>query len=198
MSCYVLADTFFIANGLGANGLASLNIALPIYSVVHGCGLMIGIGGSTKYSVFQSRGDIKSANKYFLCSLILAAVFADLFVLCGLYFSLELSKIMGADETLFEMTEIYIRVFLVSTAFLLDNEIICFVRNYGAPKTATAAMSCGSIANIFLDWLFVFPMNMGMFGAVFTTGLVPVISLFVLLIVPTAILMSRIFGEVCL
>ena len=49
LSCYILADTFFIAKGLGADGLAALNLAIPIYSFVHGSGLMFGIGGSTKY-----------------------------------------------------------------------------------------------------------------------------------------------------
>ncbi|MFR4973550.1 MAG: MATE family efflux transporter, partial [Butyricicoccus pullicaecorum] len=39
-SCYILADTFFIAQGLGADGLTALNLAIPIYSLVHGCGPM--------------------------------------------------------------------------------------------------------------------------------------------------------------
>ena len=42
LSCYILADTFFIANAIGANGLTALNLALPIYSMVHGSGLMLG------------------------------------------------------------------------------------------------------------------------------------------------------------
>ena len=30
LSCYILADTFFIARGLGSDGLAALNIAIPV------------------------------------------------------------------------------------------------------------------------------------------------------------------------
>ena len=44
LSCYILADTFFIARGLGSDGLAALNIAIPVYSFVHGCGMMLGMG----------------------------------------------------------------------------------------------------------------------------------------------------------
>ena len=29
-SIYILADTYFVARGLGANGLAALNLAIPI------------------------------------------------------------------------------------------------------------------------------------------------------------------------
>ena len=42
ISCYILADTFFVSAGLGADGLAALNLALPVYSFVHGSGLMLG------------------------------------------------------------------------------------------------------------------------------------------------------------
>lgn len=43
ISCYILADTFFIARGVGRDGLTALNLALPAYSVLHGTGLMIGM-----------------------------------------------------------------------------------------------------------------------------------------------------------
>lgn len=29
LSCYILADTFFVSAGLGAKGLAALNLAIP-------------------------------------------------------------------------------------------------------------------------------------------------------------------------
>ena len=35
LSCYILADTFFLLNGLGANGLTALHLAIPIYSFIH-------------------------------------------------------------------------------------------------------------------------------------------------------------------
>lgn len=50
VSCYILADTFFVAQGLGTAGLAALNLAIPIYNFIHGTGLMLGMGGATKYS----------------------------------------------------------------------------------------------------------------------------------------------------
>lgn len=53
LSCYILADTFFVSRGLGADGLTALNLAIPIYSFVHGSGLMLGMGGATKYSIYR-------------------------------------------------------------------------------------------------------------------------------------------------
>lgn len=65
LSCYILADTFFISKGLGSKGLAALNISLPAYSLISGCGLMLGMGGATKYSVEKSKGKQDEANKVF-------------------------------------------------------------------------------------------------------------------------------------
>ncbi len=31
MSCYILADTFFISVAQGANGITALNLVLPLY-----------------------------------------------------------------------------------------------------------------------------------------------------------------------
>ena len=56
LSCYILADTFFVANGTGSNGLAALNIAIPAFSLIQGTGLMLGIGGATKYSIAKNQG----------------------------------------------------------------------------------------------------------------------------------------------
>lgn len=38
LSCYILADTYFVAKGLGSSGLAALNLAIPVYSFIHGTG----------------------------------------------------------------------------------------------------------------------------------------------------------------
>ncbi len=43
-SCYILADVFFIARGIGADALAALNLTLPAYNLMNGIGLMIGMG----------------------------------------------------------------------------------------------------------------------------------------------------------
>ena len=79
LSCYILADTFFVSKGLGADGLTALNLAIPIYSFVHGSGLMIGMGGSTRYSILKSQNDREAANRTFTNAVILALCFAITF-----------------------------------------------------------------------------------------------------------------------
>ena len=57
LSCYILADTFFVSKGLGTNGLAALNLAIPIYSFVNGSGLMIGMGLSLIHILRKGRNE---------------------------------------------------------------------------------------------------------------------------------------------
>lgn len=181
LSCYILADTFFVSKGLGANGLTALNLAIPIYSFVHGSGLMLGMGGATKYSIYRGQKREKSADKVFSNTIYCVAVLAIIFVSAGLFLARALTSLLGADEQVFAMTKTYLKVILLfAPAFMANDTLLCFVRNDGDPGLAMTAMLAGSFSNIILDYIFIFPFHMGIFGAVFATGLAPVISLLVL------------------
>ena len=65
LSFYILADTFFIARGIGINGLTALNLAIPVYSLINGCGLMLGMGGAIKYAIYKSRNNTFRQNAVF-------------------------------------------------------------------------------------------------------------------------------------
>ena len=181
LSCYILADTFFVSRGLGADGLTALNLAIPVYNLVNGTGLMLGVGGGAKYAVSKSRGDSNAQNKVFTNTLFLAAVFSAVFLAAGIFFSKSITAALGADSAVFNMTNTYLKVILLfSPAFILNNIFVAFIRNDGDPKLSMAGMITGSLSNVLLDYIFFFPLDMGIFGAVFATGLSPVISMCVL------------------
>lgn len=181
LSCYILADTFFVSKGLGEKGLAALNLAIPVYGFIHGIGLMFGMGGATRFSIYRGQGNEEEGNRLFTHMLLTASVPAVIGVICGLFFSNQITRALGANEEIFSMTRTYLRVMLLFTpAYLLNEMLLCFVRNDGKPRRSMMAMLSGSIANIILDYVFIFPMNMGMFGAILATGLAPVISILVM------------------
>lgn len=181
LSCYILADTFFISAGLGTSGLASLNLAISVYSVINGVGLMAGIGGATRYAVFRAQGDARRANRALTDALTLGMLAAALFAALGLLGVGPLCRLLGTDAQTHAMTRVYLQtILLFAPCFILNNLLLSFVRNDGAPRLAMAAMLAGSFSNILLDYLFIFPLRMGMFGAAFATGLAPVVSMAVL------------------
>ena len=181
VSCYILADTFFVAKGLGTNGLAALNLAIPVFNFIHGSGLMIGMGGATRYAVLRGSGQRELADRVYTHGVYLGVLFSAGFALAGLFLSGALSAALGADGNTFAMTNTYLRwLLLFAPAFIFNDLCLCFVRNDGEPKLAMCAMVVGSFSNIFLDYLFIFPMNMGILGAVLATGASSVISMMVM------------------
>ena len=174
LSVYILADTFFIANYIGADGLASLNLALPIYGIINGTGLLIGIGGGVRYTLRHTRGD-ENADSVFTASLLMGAVLSFIYVLCGVFGAEHLARLLGASGTVLQPTTVYLKVCcLFSPFFILNNILTTFTRNDDAPGRAMAAMLTGSFANIMMDWYMVCVLNAGMLGAVLATGMSPI------------------------
>ncbi len=179
MSCYILADTFFVAKSLGANGLAALNFCISIFSIMQGLGLMIGIGGATRFSILKDKDE--NRNKVFSNALIFGLCIAILFVLMGLFLTEPLSKVLGADVDTLPLAKIYLKTLLLfAPFFIVNNILVAFVRNDENPSLSMIAMIISSLSNIVLDYVFMFPLSMGMFGAAFATGLSPIISICIL------------------
>lgn len=181
LSCYILADTFFIANALGTNGLAALNLAIPLYSVIQAGGQMMGIGGATQYTILRAQDRGQEAKQVFTQALGAVLALGALFLLLGIIGAGPLAQFLGARGETLPMTTTYLRTILCfAPFFLLNNLLLAFTRNDGAPKLAMIAMLAGSFGNIVLDYILIYPLGWGMFGAAFATGLAPILSMAVL------------------
>lgn len=178
MSGYILADTFFVSSRLGSDGLAALNLAISVFGFINGLGMMLGIGGATRYAICKAREDDKEANASFTLSLAAGIGAGVVLVLFGLLFSRPLAGLLGAEERILPMCAVYLRTaFLFAPFFILNHILVAFVRNDGSPKLAMTAMLVGSLSNIVLDYLFLYPLNMGIFGAALATGTAPIIGI---------------------
>lgn len=93
-SCYILADVFFIARGIGADALAALNLTLPAYNLMNGIGLMIGMGGAARYSLSSTRPDSDTHRTAFTHALLLAALCALFFSFAGAFCSEEILSLI--------------------------------------------------------------------------------------------------------
>lgn len=178
---FILADTFFIANGIGAEGIAALNIVLPVVNIVNGIGWMMGVGGATLYSASKGRGQIKKSNEYFSYTIVLTVIIGVLFILTSLVFAEPILTFLGASGDIYSLSRDYYEVFaLFSIFFMLNNMFITFLRNDGNAKLAMIGFSFGGMLNIILDYLFIFPLNMGIRGAAIATVISPIVSLLIL------------------
>lgn len=183
ISCYIIADTIFIERAKGAEGLAALNFAIPMFNFMNAVALMAGVGWSARFAIQKGTGDDKAADRTFTQGFKLAVAAGIVFAVSGFFLSGFFASVMGAERgtEIHRLASEYLRVLLsFSPLFMLNSLISSFIRNDGAPHLAMAATVTGSLSNILLDYIFIFPMNMGMFGASLATGCSPLISLAVM------------------
>ena len=178
LSCYILADTFFVSLALGTTGLAALNLSISVFSIIQGLGLLLGIGGATLFSIKASK---KEQNDALTLTLLLWGIASILLLIIAVFCPTAIARLLGADENTLPLTVTYLTVLLYfAPAFLLNNIMLAFIRNDNNPGLSMLAMIISSLSNIVLDYVFMFPLGMGIFGAVFATCLSPLISLGIL------------------
>ncbi|MBP3402957.1 MAG: polysaccharide biosynthesis C-terminal domain-containing protein, partial [Alphaproteobacteria bacterium] len=173
--CAVTAiDGVFVGHGIGAQGIAAVNICISILMLFTGLGLMTGIGGSVIASVALSKGKIKYAQFNVTQSILFVTAVMVFFVALIMFFPERTAYILGASDHLMPMVKTYLLWFAPSLIFQMWVSVALFIiRLDGAPKLA---MWCSVIAagiNTFLGWLFIFPFGWGIMGAAFaaTAGL---------------------------
>lgn len=181
-SVYILFDTIFIGQGVGSKGLTALNISLPIYSIYFGTGLLIGIGGSTLMSIEKGRERLDKANKIFTLSFILGLILATIYCIIGFVFLEEIALVLGATKEIMPFVKEYMVVVVIGTIpFVMGSVMAPFIRADKAPKKAMFAVIFSGFLNIILDYIFVFPLDMGMRGAAIATVFSYTISCLILL-----------------
>ena len=85
---------------------------------------------------------------------------------------------MGGDADIVALGLNYTRIFLLFTPFFMCNYIFsAFVRNDGDPSLAMVATLSGSLFNVVFDYIFIFPMGLGLPGAALATAISPVLSI---------------------
>ncbi len=181
-SIYGMVDMAMVGQYQGPDGTAALAVVAPVWNVIYSLGLLTGIGGSVIFSARRGSSGDGSENQYFSTAVIGSVLLAVLAWLGLLFFERPLLTFFGADESLLALAQRYLRpIKYVFPIFLFNQMLAAFLRNDGSPGLATLGVLSGGIFNIFGDYFFVFPCDVGIYGAGLATAIGSVISLLVLL-----------------
>lgn len=177
ISAYILADTFFIAWGVGTDGITALNLALPVYSFIFAIGAMIGTGSAIKFNILRARGE-DSADDYFSNAIFFTFLFSLVFIGIGLFVPDKLVMLLGGKGEIVKVGTPYARIFLMFTPFFMWNHVWnAFIRNDGNPSLVMVATLLSNLFNIVMDYVLMFPLGLGMAGAALATAVSPVVSI---------------------
>ena len=182
---YNVVDGIFVGRGVGDTALGAVNLAVPFITFAVAAAAMFPMGGATVVAIRLGRGDREGANRAFMAAVSLTLLLSLLLMLAGMAFAPQIVRLSGAAGLSGELQELSATYLFYYSAFsvpmLMSTCLSVFVRNDGAPALSFVGMCAGAGANIFLDWLFIFPLKMGVTGAAVASGLGQVLSLAVLL-----------------
>ncbi len=182
MAINILIDGLFVSHGVGEKGLAGVNIAVPIYSVILSISLWIGMGGATLYSIALGQNNSARAKEIFTQSIVLAVFVTGLLIGFCLLFEQKLAYLLGANDSIISFVTDYLHIILLfGLVFVLENILSIFIRNDGNPTLAMLGMVVTAIMNIGFNYLFIFVFQWGVKGAAYATVLGTIIGTLVLL-----------------
>lgn len=166
-----IVDGIFVGNGVGTDALGAVNLALPYVMIVGALSALFAIGGVAVAAIRLGRGDNIGANQAFMHSTLANLVVFSILTIVGVTCSDAIASLLGANDTFHSMVSDYIRwysVFLIPAGLYMCFSSFC--RNDGNPGLSTAAALVCTAANIFGDWLMIFPLQRGVGGAALATG----------------------------
>lgn len=180
---FSVVDGIFVGNGAGIQALGAVNLALPFVLVANALNAMASIGGVTITAIRFGRGDKEGAQNAFMHSLTISLCVGLLITLCGCVFTGPICGLLGASESYLPLVREYVfwwALFAVANSLSLNLQSFC--RNDGSPGLVAVTNVISTAVNIFLDWLFVFPLQKGVMGAAAATGLSQIVGLLIILI----------------
>ena len=87
---YNVVDGIFVGQGVGAQALGAVNIAVPFITFTVALAAMFPMGGATVTAIRMGRGDEEGANRAFLTSLALTVLVSVLLMAAGMIFSRQI------------------------------------------------------------------------------------------------------------
>ena len=167
---YNLVDTIFIGRGIGYLAIGGLTIVFPVQTLIMAASLMIGVGASSVISRSLGAKDFERAQRVAGNSFVAISALGVFVCVLGLIFINPLLRIFGATAELFPYAKEYLQVILVGSLYfpfvISSNNII---RAEGKARVAMVSMLIGAVGNVILDYIFIFPFQMGVFGAALAT-----------------------------
>lgn len=172
MGLYTAADTVFVARLAGTDALSALNIVCPAVNLMVGLGTMLAAGGSAILARKMGAGEAASAREDLTLLTLAGAGLGLLIALGGRLALAPLVRALGATSRLLPYCVDYLGVLLLfAPAYLLQTMFSNLFVAAGRPRLGLGLSLAAGGVNILLDWLLMGPLQLGIRGAAWGTGI---------------------------
>lgn len=169
---YNIVDRIYIGRiGDGAaEALTGLGVCLPIISIVIAFANLVGMGGSSLFSIERGAGNTDEAAAIEGNSFVMLIIIGVALTFLGYVFKDRALYLLGASSATFVPADKYISIYLLGNMFvMLSLGLNSFINAQGFGKIGMLTVAIGAVINIVLDPIFIFVLNMGVSGAALAT-----------------------------
>ena len=171
-SLYSMVDGLMVSVGVNEYAMSAVNLSLPFTNALFSVAILFAVGTSTLIAIYIAQGKRHEADVLF------SQNFATLLVLGAVVTALVLALLepfallLGADEiTLGYVKEYLLGLAPFSVCFLISYNLEVLVKTDGFPRYALCTVVAGCLTNCVLDYIAIFWLDMGVFGAAAATGI---------------------------
>ena len=169
---YNIVDRIYIGH-MPDNGdlaLTGVGVCMPIIMIVSAFAALVSSGGAPRASIFMGKKDMDSAEKTLGGCFTLQIILSVILTVVLMIWNEDLLLAFGASENTIGYATEYMNVYALGTIFVqLTLGMNAFVTAQGFTKISMFSVIIGAVANIILDPIFIYGMDMGVRGAALAT-----------------------------
>lgn len=178
---YNVVDSIFVTN-MGEEGAVAnqaLTLAFPIQILIIAIGVGTGVGLNALLSKSLGENNREKANKIAGNGIFLSICIFAIFLLFGLFSSKWfISLFAGGNSDVINMGTTYLQICCCLSLGAIGFTVYeRFLQSTGKTMLSTISQISGAVTNIVLDYIFIFPLKMGVAGAALATVIGQLVSL---------------------
>ena len=163
--------------GIGELALTGVGVCMPLIMIISAFAALVSASGAPRASIFMGQGDRESAERTMGACFLLQCIVSVVLTAVMLIFHRPLLLAFGASENTIEYAAGYMQIYSVGTIFVqLTLGMNAFITAQGFSKVSMLTVIIGAVANIILDPIFIFALDMGVRGAALATVISQAIS----------------------
>lgn len=169
---YNIVDRIYIGHipDIGATALTGVGVCMPLIMIVSAFAALVGYGGAPRASIFMGKHDKETAEKILGNCFTLQIIISIVLTAVLLIWNRDFLMAFGASENTIEYGVNYMNIYALGTIFVeVTLGMNAFITAQGFAKTGMLSVLIGAVANIILDPIFIFGLDMDVRGAALAT-----------------------------
>ena len=169
---YNIVDRIYIARipKIGTTALGAVGLCFPIIIIITAFSNLFGSGGAPIFSIKRGMKENVKAGIIMNTSFSMVCVGGMILMAVGIIFAKPILYLFGASDNAITYAYPYMIIYLIGTIpSMISTGMNPFINAQGYATTGMISVAIGAIANIVLDPIFIFALNMGIEGAAIAT-----------------------------